>query len=217
MRIASRFLVAVSLALATGGVARAGYVFQFTDSSGTAQSAFTVNQGSTIDIRVYLMQTGPDTGLSASGLSQGGVQLNYNGSIAGVASGSAVTANPAFTDTPTVTVTSNSASLNVATLNGSGVMAPTTGADANRVLLGTFTFTGVSAGTTTALTADPHPNPAIADNVLANSTVLDSLIANSSVAITVNAVPEPGTLVLTGLLAAGIAGGAARRFRRPPA
>jgi hypothetical protein len=215
MRIASWFLAVVSLALATGGNARAGYTFLFTDSSGVAQSAFSVNQGSTIDIRVYLMQTGSDTGLSASGLSQGGIQLNYNGSIAGVANGSAVTANPAFTDTPTVSVTANSASLNVATLNGSGVMAPTSGADANRILLGTFTFTGVSAGTTTALTADPHPNPLIGDNVLANGTVLDSVIANSSVAISV--VPEPGTLVLTGLLATGIVGGAVRRLRRTPA
>jgi hypothetical protein len=50
--------------------------------------------------------------------------------------------------------------------------------------------------------------------VLANGTVIDGLISNANLAITVTAVPEPGTLVLTGLLAGGVAGAGVRRLRR---
>ncbi|HJZ94743.1 MAG TPA: hypothetical protein VKE40_28010 [Gemmataceae bacterium] len=196
-----------------GGRAEAGYQFQFTNSAGVATNAFVIDQGSTIDIRVYLVQTSPDTGLSGSGLDAAGTRLTFNQTIANVASTGAITANPAF-DFATKSTGTGSASLNLTQDSGSApVTAPTSGADANRILIGTFTFTGVNAGTTTVLTSDPHLLSD--DNVLHNGSVLDSMIANSSAAITVNAIPEPGTLVLTGLFAAGLAAASIRRLRRP--
>jgi hypothetical protein len=205
------FLSVLGLLLA-GDSARATYQFEFTDSSGVANNSFSVVQGSTVDIRIYLQQTGTDTGLTTSGLNSGGVGLTYNQAIASV---TAITPNPTFNNNSFFIGTGTSA--NPSTLNVSqdvgGIVAATSGPDANRILLGTFRFTGVSAGTTLTLTVDPHSG--IDDNVLANGTVLDGLIANASAAITVTTpVPEPGTLILTGLLGLGGAAGAAwRRYR----
>jgi hypothetical protein len=203
-------LLVVAALFGGAGAARADYSFVFADGSGTVSNNFTVNQGSTVDIRVYLTQSGADTGLSSSGLQAGGVQLNFNQAIANVASSSAITPNPAF-DANSKSVGTGTATLNVNQVLTAPVVAPTSGADANRVLLGTFTFSGISGGTTATFTTDPHPG--LNDNVLGNGTVLDSLIHNSSAVITV-AVPEPGTLVLTGLIATGVAGTAIRRVRR---
>jgi hypothetical protein len=91
-------------------------------------------------------------------------------------------------------------------------MAPTSGTTAGAILLGTFTFTGVSAGSTLTLTAQPHPAP-FQNNILGDGTQIDPLIANSSAVITVTAVPEPSTLVLTGLTASVIGFGRWRRRR----
>jgi hypothetical protein len=203
------FLVLPALLLA-GATARADYSFQFTDGSGATQTNFTVGLGQTVDVRVYLLQSGADTGLTTSGLRSGGAGVSYNQAIANVASTGAITPNPAF-DTSSKGLGTGNATVNVSQVLNPPVTAPTTGADANRILLGTFTFTGISGGTTTVATFDPHPAPTD-DNVLGNGTVLDAGILNSSVAITV-AVPEPSTLLLTGLVASGIAGAALRRRR----
>jgi hypothetical protein len=87
---------------------------------------------------------------------------------------------------------------------GNPVMAST-----NSILLGTFTFTGVTAGQSTLSTTSLLGSGS--DNTLADGTSIDNLISNSSAIIAVNAVPEPSTLLLGGLLATGIA---ARRLRR---
>jgi hypothetical protein len=210
MRLTRSALLAFAALLAWGGgAARADYQFQFADASGNTSSAFTVNQGSTVDIKVYLVETNGGTTLSTTGLSSGGVKLTgYN---TGVATVTNAAGNPGFdfstTGIPTATV--NNYQDTSPTLK-----APTSGADANRILLGTFTFTGVSAGSTLAVTADPG---ALNDNVLGSgfgATAIDGLIQNASASITVTAVPEPGTIVLTGLLATGLAGAGFRRVRR---
>src|SRR5262245_12864441 len=67
-------LLVLPALLVTTGAARADYTFIFTDSSGTVSGNFTVAQGATIDIRVYLSQSGADTGLSSSGLVNAGVK-----------------------------------------------------------------------------------------------------------------------------------------------
>src|SRR5262245_56869422 len=211
MRTRLLSLLAGLIFMFAGGRAEAGYQFQFTDSAGNATNTFLVNQSATIDIRVYLVQTSPDTGLSASGLDSAGTKLTFNQTIANVAGTGAITANPAF-DFASKSTGTGTASLNVLQDSGSApVTAPTSGADANRILIGTFTFTGVNNGIATVVTSDPHT--LADDNVLHNGTVLDSLIANSSATITV--VPEPGSLVLTGLFAAGLAAASVRRLRRP--
>jgi hypothetical protein len=81
----------------------------------------------------------------------------------------------------------------------------------NSILIGTFTFTGLSAGNT-SVTTTPFAMASPADNnVLADNTVLDSLIQNAAAVITV--VPEPGSFVLGGFAAATIGLGAWRRWR----
>ncbi|MBY0459578.1 MAG: PEP-CTERM sorting domain-containing protein, partial [Gemmataceae bacterium] len=90
------------------------------------------------------------------------------------------------------------------------VTAPTSGADANRILLATFTFTGVTPGQSSTIAVDPSAG---ADNVLASGINLDPFItAGQTATINVTAIPEPGTFALAGLVLAGA--GAARRFRR---
>jgi hypothetical protein len=211
-----RFLLPALLgALLLGGSARADFQYQFTDSSGTASSAFTVNAGSTVDIRVYLLQTGSSTNLSANGLVDGGVSLSFSATAPfTVASTSNITPNSAFggPNNTSLTTSGGTTTATVQVHNNSPILAPTGGADANRILLGTFTFTGLTAGTAVTLTA--LPDPSTQNNIDGLNNVLDSMVHNSQAAITVNAVPEPSTLVLTGLLACGFAGAAARRYRR---
>jgi hypothetical protein len=210
MKLRIGLVSAVLTMMLSADVARADYTFLFTDSSGNASTSFSVKVGQTVDIRVYLAQTGSTTGLSSTGLDSGGVQLNTsNSSIANVTN---VTANPAFDSSSTAT----GANANVTEHQtiSSPVKAPTSGADANRILLGTFTFTGVSAGSTLTVTAIPSTGTNV--NVLGDGTVLDSMIVGSSAAITVTAVPEPGSMLLAGLAVAGFGAGVVyRRLRRP--
>jgi len=194
--------------------ARAGYEFRFADSSGTFTNSFSFDATvtPTVDIRVYLVQTGGDTGLSATGLVSSGVKLSYGGTVANVAGPANVFANAAFDDTPNKTVTATEAALRQATDVNPPVKTLTTGPDANRVLIGTFRFTGLAVGSELTLTVDPNAAP-VGNNVLDDGTVLDALIANDSAVITVTNVPEPGTMVLAGLLATGIGGAGLRRLR----
>ncbi|MDY3563050.1 PEP-CTERM sorting domain-containing protein [Gemmata sp. JC673] len=207
------FLLTVTLALFSGASARAGYQYQFVSGGQVINSSIQVNQGSTVDVQVYLIQTGGSDGLSTSGLNAAGVRLNYSPS--GVAQVTAITPNStpigAF-DTATTTISTGStkyARLNLS--NEPGGSGPAISPD-GRVLLGTFTFSGMSVGTTTVYASDATSG---IDNILANGQFLDSMINYSASTITINVVPEPGTMVLSGLLAVGIAGGAVRRFRRP--
>ncbi len=207
MRIRSVILIAALTLLP--GRAAADYSFVFADSTGTYANSFTVAQGSTVSVEVYLMQTNGATGLTASGLTSAGVALNFNQAIANVPNAAAITPNPAF-NTSQTSVGTGTASLNEQQVASGPVFAPTTGPNTGAVLLGTFNFTGVSAGTTVTLTAQPHPAP-FDNNVLNDGTVLDGMIANSSAVITVTAVPEPGSLLLGGLAAAGLGAGVLRR------
>jgi hypothetical protein len=210
--------VALVGCLLAAGSARADLAFQFADSSGTAATAFTVNAGSTVDVRVYLVQSGSTTNLSNPGLVDGGVALQFSSSAPfTITSSSAITPSSAFGG-PNNTNVSTSSGTTTATLqvhDDSGVVAPTSGADANRILLGTFTFKGLSAGSAVTVSAFPDPNSA--NNVDANHTNLDSMINQSSAAITVVAVPEPSAVILCGLGASAFALGGWRRFRRRPA
>jgi hypothetical protein len=208
MRLQHLVLAALGL-LAWCSPSWADYTFQFADSSGTAQNAFNVGVGQTIDIRVYILETGGGTNLQSLGLSSAGVKLNTNTSS--VANVTGVTPNSAFDSGAS---TGTGANAFVSEFSSSSVNAPGSGADANRVLVGTFTFTGVSVGQTLTVTALPGLDP---DNVLGDGTtsIDDALSGNAtSAVITVAAVPEPGTLLLVGLAAAGIAGAGLRRSRR---
>jgi hypothetical protein len=222
MRIRNVSCLAVALLLLGGGVARADFSFVFTDGSGNtvANNAFSVNQGSTLNIQIWLLESNGETRLRSPGLNTGGVKLTYNQTIANVTTVTGNTGTGAF-DMSTNNIGTGSAIVRDFQTNntGTGVVAPSTGTNADRILLGTFTFTGVSPGSTSTLTALPDAGaiPPISDNTLNDSptfTSLDSLIQNSSAVITVTAVPEPGSLALVTLFSAGMVGMVIRRLRR---
>jgi hypothetical protein len=210
MRSLTLLSAAITALLLSGGLARADYIFQFADSTGTpiSNNSITVNQGGTLAIQVFLLQdnTGSSNGLNTLGLVNAGVQLNTQ--TATTANVTSVATNPAF-DPPqpgNTGIGANAFLIESAVVNPP-VVSPNT--DPNRILLGTFTFTGITGGqSTVSVTSLPGSG---ADNVLSDNTVIDGLIQNSTLAITVNAVPEPGTMLLTGLGAAAIAFGSWRR------
>ena len=206
-------ILTVAIALVPGRAA-AGYTFEFgSDSNGTITSNFSVTVGQTVNVYVYLAQTGTTTGLSSSGLSSAGVALGFNQSVANVPSTSAITANPAF-DANTPSTGTGTAQLKEFQVVSGPVVAPTSGSTANAILLGTFTFTGESAGNTSIVTS--VPSSTTDSNVLGNGTGIDSLIQNSNAVIAVTAVvPEPSTLALSGLGALALGASAWRRWRRP--
>jgi hypothetical protein len=220
MRLLSA-LVLVFLVLAVRP-ARAGYAYTFDSSS------YTVGVGQTVDVMVYLSQTGSTTGLSNPGLQSGGVQLNYNTTYVGntqiapnntTFTGSAPTGFDPDYNTAVIGNGSNGLAAGASVVGVSqlfpespvkaGSGAPNT---ANSILLGTFQFTGVSTGSSLIVTSNSFPGEDV--NVLGDGTVIDSMIQNSSAVITVVAVPEPGTLFLTGMAAAALGLSAWRRRRR---
>jgi hypothetical protein len=217
MRIRFLGLLALPLLLLAAGGARADFTFQYTDGSGNTvtSNSFSVAQGSTINIRVYLLETNGETRLQSPGLISGGAQLNYNQSIANVTT---LTGNSSFNNTVTPSIGTGNAAIRETSTTA--VTAPSSGTDANRILLGTFTFTGVSAGSTLVKTSIPDAGTSVSDNVLNDSptfTSIDGLINLPNASITVTAVPEPGSLALSALCAGGMCGLLVRRLRRPKA
>jgi hypothetical protein len=210
------FSIALAATLLLGEAARADFQFEFAQG-GTVGNSFSVSQGSTISIQVYLLQTnGPtvnSTNLTANGLTFGGVALNYSSSAPfSIAGTSSITGNPSFsTSSPTLSTSGSTTTAALQVFNNTAVFAPTTGSNAGAILLGTFTFTGNTIGSGTTVSALPNSNGA--NNVDGAGNNLDSLIQNSSVVITVT--PEPGSVILTGLFALGIACAfaSARRLR----
>jgi hypothetical protein len=222
-------LVAVALlgCLVLSRPARAQYTYEFAEA-GTFSSSFTVAQGSTVAVQVYLVGTNSagNNNLASNGLSSGGVGLQYatNGpfTIPGASSNNPnIVGNPAFGNSNNSVVnggngqfgTGNTSTATVQNTSfGTPVYPSTTDANGNNaVLLGTFTFTGVSpaSGTTIAVT------PSSVSNVDGAGNALDSMITSSSFSITVTAVPEPGSLMLTSLAASVLGLGVWKRRRKP--
>ncbi len=184
---------------------------------GRAQNNFTVSVGGTVSIQVYLVQTGTTTTLNSPGLQQGGVALDYAvGAPFAVQNSNAITgnANFAYSNTNVGTTTNNGATVNTASVQNVSLTTPVTvPSGTNQILLGTFTFTGLSVGSDVTFTAQPTATGA--NNVDGNGHNLDGLISGASAFISVTAVPEPGSLMLTGLGAGALGLGVWKRRQKP--
>jgi len=196
----------VFLAMASSPV-RAGFVYQFDASS------YTSNGGAPVNVSVYLVETDGNGTLQSQGLFSGGVSLTPNSSsVAQVTSAANIAPNSGFANNYS-SVSSSAAILQADNLGNNSIVYPN-GSTPNQILLGTFTFTPLSTGTFTI--AANNISTGFSNNVTGTGNDLTSLITGGETAtITVNAVPEPGSLILGGLFAAGVAGGYVRRRRRP--
>jgi hypothetical protein len=209
--------LAVIAVVLSGGRVHADYTYTFTDQSGNSGSAFNVGAGQTVTIDVYLTQNNSGTSnvLSSQGLNQAGVQMSVsNSSVATVSSVTPyLTSNTsAFSQNANIQNSSAFEGGNGSTGGGgsSGTLtvgqvlnAPVT-TSSNSILLGSFTFTaqGTPGQSTLSFTTIPS-NPG-GENISGTGADLDPYITDTSISITVVAVPEPGPLLLGGLLSLGI-------------
>ncbi len=180
---------AAAMALLAGS-AHARLFFQFNDVNGLPISNLTIGgPGQQGAFRVYLAEDDASSFLQDEGLAGFGVRLDYDSSLAAIASASDVTPNPVF-DAPSLV---NIAAGEVEVNGFSFVNAPAMPDAAGRVFLAEFTLTAGSPGSSLVVTSDPHPAP-FTDTLTGDSTALDQLIANASIVVTV--LPEPNTLAL---------------------
>ncbi len=171
--------------------ANAGLIYQFTDSVGTVTSDFHVRVGQSVVINVYLAETA-GTGFLSDDLLSAGLRIESSLSgIAEVKSVGDIVPNPAFTDFIDIP---NPSALS-AEFSGVAFTTPLVPDISNRILLGSFRYTGLTQGIVTlaAIDRDLNTDETISGSFLA----LDSLISSNTADVTVEAiqaVPEPSTL-----------------------
>jgi hypothetical protein len=199
-------------------------VYEFANSSGVAQTSFSMGQNSTLAIQVFIheLTAGAPTLNSQGGLGSGAVRVRFNNpaGIAAVLTQADITAAVppwSFAGTQIGSgANANSVTLADAAL-ASGIFPDANG----RVLLGTFLFhSNSAAGTTTLALVDPNPASAF-DTSSFNTTGgtpnidYDPLLVPGSATLTVTGVPEPTSLALAGLAAVGMAIRRRRNARTP--
>ncbi|HTK76009.1 MAG TPA: PEP-CTERM sorting domain-containing protein [Gemmataceae bacterium] len=231
-------LVIIGLSLAVQpAAAQTTLLYEFANAAGVPTTTFNVAPGQQIPIRVYLRESTAGAPLMTSQQGMGTVSVRVSfgtGAIAAVnavtdiqpASGASAIAGRTLFDfpssfldptpaAPTSARLSNGKFLANAGNPGPGVF-PADFGETNRVLIGTFVFTGKSVGNVQLVAADPNPT-ATGDitNFATGSPPLDTaaILASGATANLIVAVPvpEPGTMALAGL---GIAGLVAYRRRR---
>ena len=225
-----RILLATGiLAFATTWPAYGGLKFEFADESGASQTDFQIAApGQTVPIRIYLAQFGtladgePD--LADVGLGEFGIKVVYGeNATAAVLAEQDITYDESvyaystfrntFPEPPAPVPPSElySAELGATT----DINFPVKG---NRILLGTFWFTGLTAGETTVSASEWNQELGYEDLIDGNGDDLDPFIVYPdgssafTAKITVN--PEPSSLALSLLIAGGGAAVAAVRRRR---
>jgi len=204
------------------------FTYQFADATlGTPISGpITLPAGQFFSFRVYLQQTNASVTptINTLGVQGVAVRLNYNGAVARVPASSAanIAANPAYDlvfrgGTGSTTDTTNSAYIAEGLVDpGTPLPFPADTGDSLRMLIGTFRIQGISGGSTTISAVDPFatainnqsgPDPVTGSSTGTGAHNIDPAIV-SPTALTVNVipVPEPTTLALGALAAAGLAG-----------
>jgi hypothetical protein len=186
--------------------------YEFANSSGVAQTTFTVAVGSTVPILVYLHEptANAPTLNSNNGLATAAVRVTYNtpAGIADVQSAAQiVTAVPPWQTGNNFLGNGMPASnpVNTAVMSnltfgsgGVGVLPDSAG----RILLGTFTVRGLAGGSVSLSAQDPNPGTT-GDVTSFNPTVnYDAFLHSATATLTVTPVPEPGSLALVGVAAA---------------
>jgi hypothetical protein len=211
--------------------------YRFFDSTGGALPANpTILAGTPITWTVYLVDRSGATATTLSsngGMSGGGVNVtssaptvvSVNSTPPPPGAGQSTTPNSTFAQWPNGWSNAGSATNNIH-LNVTGGFAQGVQPDsAGRVLLGTYTFTATNTGSTpiTATITANDPNPgALSDNAffnlgLPNNGGFDTAIAAGTQQVTIAAVPEPGSMLLCGLGAVGLAAYRRRTRKAAPA
>lgn len=176
--------------------AAAGLMYGFADATGAPETSFQVGVGGTVDVRVYLKETA-GTSFLTEDLFSASVRVTFDSpsGIAAVLSTGNIFPNSGFTDlTPPLSISSTEAGF-----TGSVGLDPFLPVElGDRILLGTFRFTGLSVGT---VQLDVLDRDALSDDTLTGfGTVLDGLIATSSAQLEVTSgpatVPEPTSLAI---------------------
>ncbi|HUT90109.1 MAG TPA: hypothetical protein VMY37_11470 [Thermoguttaceae bacterium] len=200
MRIAGLGFASVLMWLSAAGIARAGFVFEFGQAGSSPVSDFVITAvGDTVDVQVYLREFGsPGDILATELLFSSAVALTFDGTIAKVQDELLdITPAPDFDVINFVSASTNEAALDVAAF-----LNPLVPPDPdNRILLGTFRFTGVSVGTTAIRVSDLTPG--LDETNTGDFTPLDDLIGDGwgAIAVQGGVVPEPTSLTLWGSLA----------------
>jgi hypothetical protein len=206
----------------SAGTAEAGIIASFT-ADGSAFMPSAIDIGNTIDVPLYLVYDATDSGpnyLNSPGLFSAGLGVTFNTGVANVTSG---TFGPGWNLVdPFSQIDFNNVLGTAGIVAGIDLFDPDAHAvkGLTSILVGTLTFTGISAGTITLTLGDYSASDDTAVDDGFPATILDSVIEfGANATITVNAspaaVPEPSTGILL-LMGAGVLAWRRGRLRTSP-
>ncbi len=200
----------------SAGTANAGFIASFT-ADGSAFMPSAIDIGNTIDVPLYLWYDGTGTNyLNSPGLLAAGVGISFT---PGILNAAFLSYGVGWADDTLSKETDDNFAGFASLQTTVGFLEPAvTDVGTNAILLGTFRFTGVAAGTSLFTLTDADLGSD--DTVDENGIVLDGVIEfGRTASITVNgapaAVPEPSTGILF-LLGAGVLAWRRRRLRTSP-